>query len=73
MSEEQNSWTFKVEDIFEDIPGDPDNINMTIPPEISEKIGLEPGDPVRILWGDQGTIIIEKIKKESSGEEEQAE
>lgn len=64
MTTEQTSWTYKVEDIFEDIPGDPENVNMTIPPEISEKIGLVPGDTVKVLWGDQGTIIIQKIEKE---------
>jgi hypothetical protein len=60
---EKNSWTFRVEDIFEDIPDDPKNVNMKIPDEIAEKVGLVPGDKVRILWGDQGTIIIEKVKE----------
>jgi len=54
-------WTFKAEDIFEEIPQDPENINMTIPPEVAEAVGLEPGDPVKIMVGDQGTIIIEKL------------
>jgi len=71
MSKEQkNSWEFKQEDIFQDIEGDPDNVNMTIPPEIMEKMGWKEGDPIKVLLGDQGTIIIEKIK-ENSGEEEQ--
>ena len=62
MSEEQpKSWTFKVEDIFEDIPDDPENINMKIPEEIAEAAGMMPGDKIKILWGDQGTIIIEKV------------
>ena len=33
--------TYKVEDIFEDIEGDPENVNMTIPPEISERMGWD--------------------------------
>lgn len=64
MSEEQKTWTYKVEDIFEDIPEDPENVNMNIPPEIAEQMGLVPGDNLKILWGDQGTIIIQKIDKE---------
>jgi hypothetical protein len=64
MSEEQKTWTFKAEEIFEDIPDDPDHVNMNIPPEIAEQIGVHPGDTVRVLWGDQGTIIIEKVKEE---------
>jgi len=69
---EQKQWTFKVEDIFEDIPDDPENVTMTIPEEIQKAAGIHPGDTVKILWGDQGTIIIEKIdleKKEPNVEE----
>ena len=32
---------FNVEDIFEDIPGDPDNVIMKIPPEILERKWME--------------------------------
>ena len=63
MTEEKKQWVYKVEDIFEDIPDDPKNVNMNIPQEIADAIGLKPGDPIKILWGDQGTIIIEKIKE----------
>ena len=69
MSNENKQWTYRVEDIFEDIPDDPENVNMKIPDEIAEKAGLKPGDPIKILWGDQGTIIIEKITKEESNEQ----
>lgn len=64
-------WIFKAEDIFQEIPDDPENVNMTIPDEIAEKAGLETGDPIKILLGDQGTIIIEKLGDEegSHGEE----
>ena len=66
MSEDKKQWTFKVEDIFEDIPDDPENVNMTIPPEICEAAGFQPGDKIKILWGDQGTIIIEKVEEETN-------
>jgi hypothetical protein len=70
MSEEKNRWTFKVEDIFEDIPNDPENVLMNLPEEVMESAGIKPGDTVKILLGDQGTLIIEKIK-ENSGEEKE--
>jgi hypothetical protein len=73
MSEEKKQWIFKQEEIFEDIPDDPENINMNIPDEVAKAAGLEPGDPIKILWGDQGTIIIEKLEKDNSGEKEQTE
>lgn len=40
--------TYLVEEIFQDIPDDPENILMTIPPEICEKLNLVPGDSVKI-------------------------
>lgn len=64
-------WIFKAEDIFEEIPDDPKNVNMTIPDEVAEKAGLNPGDKIKILLGDQGTIIIEKLgdKENPDGKE----
>ena len=62
--EENKTWTFKVEEIFEDIPDDPENVIMNIPEEIREAAGFKEGDPIRILWGDQGTVRIEKITQE---------
>ena len=58
--------TYKVEDIFEDIEGDPENVNMNIPPEISERMGWTEGDILKITVED-GQISI--IKKEPDGEE----
>lgn len=70
MTEKNRTWTYKVEDIFEDIPEDPENVNMKIPDEICEQMGLVPGDKLKVLWGDQGTIIIQKLnEKETHGEE----
>ena len=63
MSEEQKAFIYKVEDIFEDIPDDPKNVNMTIPPEIMEKANLKEGDTIKISYGDKGTIIFEKVDK----------
>jgi len=51
--------TYKVEDIFQDIEGDPENVNMTIPPEISERMGWIEGDILKITVED-GQISISK-------------
>ena len=58
--------TYKVEDIFEDIEGDDKNVNRTIPPEISERMGWTEGDILKITVED-GQISISK--KEPDGEE----
>jgi len=52
--------TYKVEDIFQDIPDDPDNVNMIIPPEVCEAAGIKEGDTVKIEVNDEGHMIITK-------------
>lgn len=51
--------TFKAEEIFEDIPGDSDNVIMKIPPEILERNGWKEGDTLNIEVED-GAIVITK-------------
>ena len=51
--------TFNVEDIFEDIPGDPDNVMMKIPPEICELQGWKEGDTLNVTL-ENGAIVIKK-------------
>lgn len=51
--------TYKVEDIFEDIDGDPENVLMNIPEEVSEKMGWKPGDTLKIKI-EKGVITITK-------------
>jgi len=58
--------TYKVEDIFHDIEGDDKNTNMTIPPEISERMGWVEGDILKITV-ENGQISI--TKKDTDGEE----
>ena len=53
------TWTFKAEEIFEDIPGDPDNVMMKIPPEILERNGWVEGDTLTVNVED-GAIVIKK-------------
>jgi formylmethanofuran dehydrogenase subunit D len=52
--------TFLAEEIFEDIPGDPDNVIMKIPPEILERNGWKEGDTLNIELQD-GAIVISKV------------
>ncbi len=52
--------TFLAEEIFEDIPGDPDNVMMKIPPEICEAQGWKEGDTLNIKVED-GAIVISKV------------
>jgi formylmethanofuran dehydrogenase subunit D len=51
--------TFLAEEIFEDIPGDPDNVIMKIPPELLEQTGWKEGDTLNIELQD-GAIVISK-------------
>lgn len=49
--------TFQVEEIFEDIPGDPDNVVMRIPPELQEACGWKEGDVLTIRVEDNAIVI----------------
>jgi hypothetical protein len=51
--------TFLVEELFEDIPGDPDNVLFKIPPEICEQNGWKEGDTLNIVV-ENGALIISK-------------
>ena len=61
IMEKQKVWTYKVEDVFADIPNDPANVTMTIPEPIRDEIGLKEGDSIKVSVGDKGTLIIEKV------------
>lgn len=51
--------TFKAEEIFEEIPGDPDNVILKFPPELLEKTGWKEGDTLNITVED-GAIVVSK-------------
>jgi len=51
--------TYNAEDIFEEIPGDPDNVIMKLPPELLEHTGWKEGDTLNIELQD-GAIVISK-------------
>ena len=52
--------TYTVEELFEDIPGDPDNIIMKLPPEICEAQGWKEGDTINIKVED-GAMVLSKV------------
>lgn len=51
--------TFKVEDIFQDIPNDPDNVILNLPPEVLEITGWKEGDTITVELI-EGRLCIEK-------------
>ena len=54
-----NKLTYNVEDIFEEIDGDPDNILMKIPQEILDQNGWKEGDELTVSI-EHGAIVIVK-------------
>jgi hypothetical protein len=53
------NMTFNAEDIFEDIPGDPDNVIMKFPPALLESLGWIEGDVLSISV-ENGNLSIKK-------------
>jgi len=56
---------YKVEDIFEDIKDDEENVLMNIPDEILEQMGWKEGDVLQ-FEEEKGSIVI---TKKQNGEE----
>ena len=52
--------TYKVEELFEDIEGDPENVIFKIPQEIAEAQGWVEGDTINIKVED-GAMILSKV------------
>ncbi len=55
-----DKMVFNAEDIFEAIPGDPDNVMLKFPPELLNQTGWKEGDTLVICLED-GAIVIKKI------------
>lgn len=55
------SKTYLVEELFEDIEGDPDNVIFNIPPEICETLGWKEGDTIKFKV-DNGSLFLEKVQ-----------
>jgi hypothetical protein len=56
---ENKTLTFNAEDIFEEIPGDPDNVILKFPPELLEQTGWKEGDTLNIKI-EEGALVIKK-------------
>ena len=54
---------YKVEDIFEDDPENPENVLMNIPPEIREQMGWKEGDVLKVKV-EEGSIVLEKVEND---------
>ena len=50
---------YNYEDLFQDIPGDPDNFLFTLPPEMLEETGWKDGDILNISV-ENGSIVLSK-------------
>jgi hypothetical protein len=50
---------YNVEDIFHDIPGDPDNVMLQLPPEICKELNWEAGTVLKVSVTETG-IVLEK-------------
>jgi hypothetical protein len=54
-----NKYTYNTDEIFQDIPNDPENVMMKIPDEILAETGWKEGDVLNIKAED-GKITISK-------------
>lgn len=52
--------TYTVEELFEDIEGDSENVIMKLPPEICEAQGWVEGDTINIEVKD-GAMVLSKV------------
>jgi len=55
-----NRLLYNADDIFQDIEGDPENVTMTIPPEVYEAMGWNEGDTLKIVV-EKGVMSITKV------------
>lgn len=59
MEQENEKFIFTAEDIFQEIPGDPDNVMMKFPDEVLKLTGWKEGDVLDIKVED-GKIVVTK-------------
>ena len=57
--ERPEKMVFNAEEIFEDIPGDPDNVILKFPPQLLEQVGWKEGDTLNITL-EEGALVISK-------------
>jgi formylmethanofuran dehydrogenase subunit D len=59
MMENKEKFIFTAEDIFQEIPGDPENVMMKFPDEVLALTGWKEGDTLDIKVED-GKIVVTK-------------
>jgi|SaaInlV_100m_DNA_5_1039725.scaffolds.fasta_scaffold20235_3 hypothetical protein len=62
---------YKYEDLFSIDPDDPENVILTIPPEIMEAKGWHEGTRIHLSVGDRGSLIItdlDELEKKEKNE-----
>lgn len=52
--------TYLAEEIFEDIPGDPDNVIIKFPPDLIKELGWKEGDSIDVKL-ENGAIVLQRI------------
>ncbi len=60
MEQENEKFIFTAEDIFQEIPGDPENVMMKFPDEVLKLTGWKEGDTLDIKVED-GKIVVTKV------------
>jgi hypothetical protein len=59
MEKPKETFIYTAEDIFEDIPGDSENVMMKLPPEVLKQAGWKEGDTLNIKVEGE-TLVITK-------------
>jgi len=59
METDKEQFIYTAEDLFEEIPGDPDNVLLKFPPEVLKLAGWKEGDEIDIEVVD-GKLVMKK-------------
>ena len=54
-------YIYEADEIFEEIPGDPESVLLKIPPELAASMGWEPGDTIQVTATDK-SIELRLVK-----------
>lgn len=54
-------FIYNADEIFEEIPGDPESVLLKIPPELAASMGWEPGDTIQVTATDK-SIELRLVK-----------
>lgn len=60
MSEDRLEYS--INEVFELDSDNEESVGMKLPEEVQERLGLKPGDRVKVSIGDKGTVIVERAE-----------